>query len=168
MASKTTSKSLPAARCVRQNIICVEPRSHISHSAEGLCIQRRSAPSLPAAMLPALITACIFRQNHGDSTVTVRLQSYGDSTVIERLQHGPCMVPARSLHGPCTVIAKFGPSAVTVMHGHSMVQSQSGTGTVTDRSTWSWSGTCSVLVWSVIGVRLVSVRWRHLCTVAAW
>ena len=115
MASKTTSKSLPAARCVRQNIICVEPRSHISHSAEGLCIQRRSAPSLPAAMLPALITACIFRQNHGDSTVTVRLQSYGDSTVIERLQHGPCMVPARSLHGPCTVIAKFGPSAVTVM-----------------------------------------------------
>ncbi len=53
IASNTTSKSLPAARCVRQNIICVGPRSHIRHSAGGLCIQRRSAPSLPAAMLPA-------------------------------------------------------------------------------------------------------------------
>jgi len=54
------------------------------------------------------------------------------------------------------------PPVEPCLYRHSMVQSQSGTGTVTDRSTWSWSGTCSVLVWSVTGVCLVPVRWRHL------
>ena len=110
-------------------------------------------------------TACIFRQNDGDSMVTVRLQSHGDGTVTERLQHGLCMVPARSLHGPCMVWSKCGDGPCTVIarsqYGAVTVRYLFGPGTVIDRSTWSWSGTCSVLVWSVIGVSLVPVRWRH-------
>ena len=97
--------------------------------------------------------------------VTVWLQYGYSDMVTARLQHGHCMVPARSLHGPCMVIARFGPSAVIVharsQHGHNMVQSQSDTGTVTDRSTWSWSGT----VRSVTGVRLVPASLHGCCLV---
>ncbi len=129
-------------------------------------VGQRAAAYLPSRscfqlLLSGIPTACIFRQNYGDSTVTVRLQSYGDSTVTERLQHGPCMVPARSLHGPCMVIARSGPSAV-------MVHARSQHGAVTVRYRHGDRALSMVLVRFLIGPCMVLDRcWPGPSPVAA-